>query len=502
MDTAMHAFRPTTLALALLAGLAAAGGVIAQSVAPTPAQQKELDAARAALDGAAKRYAELARKYHASDAPIHIEQRMLRKPVIGVLLAPDAGGGVRIAGVTPDSGADAAGIASGDRLLSVDGQTVTGADADARLKHARDLLADVKAGSPVRLGYARDGREAVVSVTPQLDQHLFVFNGADGRLARLGRNAQIRQGRFGELEMTADSIEVDTEAVREGMQRAMGALSTEMPRIQTEILRLGDCTEGEKCRFPMLTEAFRWSGLNLASLDPQLGRYFGTDDGVLVLSTGDDLDGLLAGDVVQKIDGKTVSSPREAMAALRARPAGSTVRVDYLRDRKAASAQVEVPEATPLRIPAPPAPPAPPPPPPPPPPASAGAVPAPPAPPAAPPAPGGPHGMVDRRKIVVVDKDGTRREWEGDAGQPMPAWVPQDAQRVERRKVVMIDKDGKRAEWEDDGNTPLPAGAQRVEQRRMVFVDDNGKTTVLEGDDAPPMPEPPEPPAPPPPGSD
>ena len=96
--TAEWLFKPATLALAL--GLAMAGAAIAQTAAPNAAQQKELDAARAELDKAAQRYGELARKYGGADAPIRIEKRMLRKPVIGVLLAPDEAAGVRIAAWT------------------------------------------------------------------------------------------------------------------------------------------------------------------------------------------------------------------------------------------------------------------------------------------------------------------------------------------------------------------------------------------------------------------
>ena len=69
-----------------------------------------------------------------------------------------------------------------------------------------------------------------------------------------------------------------------------------------EIIRIGprgDC-KGKNCKLPMLAEAFRWNGLNLASVDAQLGRYFGTDRGVLVLSAGADLAGLQAGDVIQQ----------------------------------------------------------------------------------------------------------------------------------------------------------------------------------------------------------
>src|SRR3546814_8832928 len=85
--------------------------------------------------------------------------------------------------------------------------------------------------------------------------------------------------------------------------------------------------------------AFLWNGLNLATVDKQLCRYFGTDHGVLVLSNGE-LAGLQAGDVIQRIDGKAVASPREAMAAMGDKPGGAKVTVDYLRDRKAGKAQV------------------------------------------------------------------------------------------------------------------------------------------------------------------
>ena len=94
----------------------------------------------------------------------------------------------------------------------------------------------------------------------------------------------------------------------------------------------------------LLSEAFRWSGLNLASVDAQLGRYFGTDKGVLVLSAGPVLEALQAGDVILRVDGKAVATPREVMDALRGKPADSTVPVDYLRDRAPGSAKIKVPE--------------------------------------------------------------------------------------------------------------------------------------------------------------
>ena len=134
---------PATKTLALAIGLAMAGLAIAQSK-PTAAQQQELDAARAQLDQAAQRYAELTRKYGGADTPIRIEKRVLRKPVIGVVLAADDRSGVRIAAVTPGSAAADAGLKSGDRITSVDGKRVDAGAGEARVAQARELLAAPK----------------------------------------------------------------------------------------------------------------------------------------------------------------------------------------------------------------------------------------------------------------------------------------------------------------------------------------------------------------------
>ena len=395
------------LALACAAGLALAGAAAAQSDAPTPAQQKELDAARAELDRAAKHFAELSGKYHApGTAPMVMtyEKQSVRKPVLGVLLAPDPQAGVRIAGVTPASGAAQAGLKSGDRLVSVDGNAIVGADGDARLANLRTKLAKLDTRKQVRVGYVRAGREAEVSVTPHVADRLFMWNGTDSP-AVLSGDVTLREGTRGEWDATADRIDVD---VPPGIAQ----------EIHREIIRLGD--GDAPMAMPgsgMLLEAFRWNGLNLASLDPQLGRYFGTDKGVLVLSPGPQLPALQAGDVILGIDGKPVATPREAMDALRAHQAGDTASLALLRDHRDASAQVTVPKAMPLPIPpAPPAPPAPPPPPPP----GVGAMPTPPAPPAAPDAPNAPR-VVERRHVVVVDDNGKTTEWDDDSVPPPPA---------------------------------------------------------------------------------
>lgn len=387
-----------------------------------------------------------------------ILQRIGRKPVVGVLFAPDAVGGVRIAGVTPDGAAAGAGIKSGDRLLRIAGKPIAGDTPEARVDNARLQLQGLDEKTAVKLTYARDGRESTVSVTPKLDERIMVFVD-DRTMMRPGGNVIVRRI-DGRTEIQADSVDVGRLA--DGRPLAMGTApqihvfrsddAGQHPgerrviridckgddaecRKQAEA-RIGrplpafgdadairgasvfrfDCRPGEKCEMGQhrLAEAFRWNGLNLASVDAQLGRYFGTDTGVLVLSTGPALGQLQAGDVIRRVDGKAVDTPRAVMDALRDKPADSTVAVEYLRDRVSASLQLKVPKTMsfPAMPPMPPIPPLPP---------------APPYPPkagAAPHAPGA--ATLTHRRVVMVDKDGQVQTWEddGNGAVPMPPAPP------------------------------------------------------------------------------
>lgn len=464
--------KPTSLALAL--GLALAGAAIAQT-APTAAQQKELDAARANLDQAAQRYAELSRKYGGADAPIRIEKRVLRKPVIGVLLAPDDKAGVRIAGVTPDSAAAAGGLKSGDRIVSIDGNAIKAASGTARVDEVRERLAVADAKTAVKLGYERDGKTQVVSLTPKVSDRLLVLPGLDG-VPDLDGDVRIIESADGRIDVAAGRIAGSAPRAERRIHIARPAAEPRAewtmiaPDVRTEVIRLGSDCKGEDCKFPVLAEAFRWNGLNLASVDAGLGRYFGSERGVLVLSTGKDLDGLQAGDVILKIAGKAVNSPREAMEALRAQPAEGKVAVEYLRDRATGTMQISVPKALPFAL------------------------------PRAAMAPRAP-GAIEKRKMVFVGEDGKVQTFEDGDGKAPLAWaeaLPKDGKKVEKRKIVMVDKDGKRSEWEGDAKDTPPAWAQaltkdgkRIEKRVQVIVDDKGNRTVVEGDDLPLPPPPP-----------
>jgi membrane-associated protease RseP (regulator of RpoE activity) len=390
----MTTFRTSLTTLALACALAPALAASAQSTtaakpaSPTPEQRKELDAARDELQRAAKRLAELSSRYGGvgfGGQGFDIESFAPSRPVIGVLLAPEPQGGVRISGITPGGAAASAGLRSGDRLLRVNGKPIAGDNAEARVDGARALLQDLDDKTPVKLTFARDGREQEASVTPKRDARMMVFSSdgdgpgervvirriGDGKLEIDGETIELpqivgRQGKAGTPHVFAfthgdeaganverrvirieckgeDKAECEKRAIAHADQGRHGGVHADGAEVHRILMR-GDCKPGEDCKGrSLLSEAFRWSGLNLASVDAQLGRYFGTDKGVLVLSAGPVLDTLQAGDVILRVDGKSVATPREVMDALRGKPADSTVPVDYLRDRAAGSARIKVP---------------------------------------------------------------------------------------------------------------------------------------------------------------
>ena len=75
--------------------------------------------------------------------------------------------------------------------------------------------------------------------------------------------------------------------------------------------------------------------IELAPVNPQLGSYFGTTEGVLVVDVPDPAPlGLKAGDVVLGVDGRAVSSPRQLMRVLGSYEPGEPLQLEVMRQKK------------------------------------------------------------------------------------------------------------------------------------------------------------------------
>jgi S1-C subfamily serine protease len=306
--------------------------------------QRELEQMREQMRELSRKMADLSIKL-GDVGPRAYAFRYLGDPdrgMIGLVLAPDKIG-LRVKAVTPGGPADKAGVRDGDVIIAIDGKKLAGEDAG-------DALHDLKIGQGVKLSILHDGKPRDIALTAERREP-FVFSDAFGKGGLLppdfDRKIRIK--------------------VHDAMNRAHDGMRE---------LRL-------------LTP---WWGLNLAALDPDLGGYFGTDKGVLVLSAdANAFKELKSGDVVQSVNGQPVKTPEDALRLLRDAPAGSDVKMQVLRQRKPLTLSLKAPEFKGMFVPppppAPPAPPAPPDVPAPPAPLAAPHPPAPPAPPPPPPPP-------------------------------------------------------------------------------------------------------------------
>jgi len=87
-----------------------------------------------------------------------------------------------------------------------------------------------------------------------------------------------------------------------------------------------------------------WGDLELVSLNSDLGEYFGTKDGVLVVKApADSTLPLKGGDVITSIGGRKPANPSHAMRILRSYEKGETVSIEILRKQKRLTVAWKVP---------------------------------------------------------------------------------------------------------------------------------------------------------------
>ncbi|MDA1063873.1 MAG: PDZ domain-containing protein [Proteobacteria bacterium] len=85
--------------------------------------------------------------------------------------------------------------------------------------------------------------------------------------------------------------------------------------------------------------------MELVELNAGLGKYFGTEQGLLVVNAPESKALQLEdGDVIQKIDGREPTSVRHALRILGSYQSGETLQLEIMRDKKRRTLEVEVPD--------------------------------------------------------------------------------------------------------------------------------------------------------------
>jgi len=225
------------------------------------------------------------------------------RPRLGVTIGGDEEGpveGVAILGVSPGSAADDAGLRAGDIITSVNGESLSATGSDESTTRLLDFMRGVEAGDTLDLEYLRDGKVGKVEVEPQpVEAQVYTFSG----------NAR---------DYTMPSMP--------GLRVAPGVV-------------------GGPHEFAFHWTSNGWGDMELVELSEGLGRYFGTDDGLLVVSAPESSALQLEdGDVIKKIDGREPSSVRHALRILSSYQVGETLKLEIMRDKKRRTLDVSIPD--------------------------------------------------------------------------------------------------------------------------------------------------------------
>jgi PDZ domain len=261
--------------------------------------------------------------------------------------------------VRPGSPAEKAGLRQGDTLLTLNGQAI---NASNPMGAVFEMLRPVKPGDSVGVGVERDGKPlTLTAIAEARDVRAFRGLSLDGiGIDRAGIEAAVRKALEGidVNAMVKSPVIVDGKAlstmspgevdviVREALNAAKGSLGNlEIDKIVANALD-GAATSGNvtvlgahgeralgNARVMMLRHGGQL-GLDLASLNPELGRYFGTTSGALLLTDPTDSNSpLRAGDVIQEINGTRVNTPQDVWKALREH-VSKPIAMAVFRDRR------------------------------------------------------------------------------------------------------------------------------------------------------------------------
>ncbi len=286
------------LSLALLL-FGAPAGAQAMTAADREQLERDLEEARTELDRAAEHLAALSRQLYALETTGEQGQR----PVLGVLIGqPGPLGGLLLSGVTPGGGAEAAGLAAGDELTSINGVSLSSGNPMEQLHGA---MAEVAVGDTVTVGYARDGSADVAGVVTQAKGSFIMgMAGAPATMAMKleGVPASTLSGQASNANATASWV-------------ASGAV--------VENLESLEALQASGGVAPIFNRAVHVAspvgGLRLEPVGGDLASYFGVDRGVLVMAAppaADGEDALKAGDILRAVNGEAVQHPGDALRLL------------------------------------------------------------------------------------------------------------------------------------------------------------------------------------------
>lgn len=226
------------------------------------------------------------------------------QPRLGVNIGADDGDaaveGVSVVSVSPGSAAEDAGLRAGDLITAVNGESLAADTQEEANKRLLDFMRGVEEGDTVAVTYRRGNSSATVDVEPRPVPGTKMFVWApDGRNFSMPRPPEV----------VPAPVVVD------------------------------------RLRYGFGSWAGAWGDLEVVELTEGLGRYFGTDEGLLVISAPRSSDlKLEEGDVIQSIDGRKPGSVDHCMRILASYQPGETLKLEIMRDKRRETLRVAIPD--------------------------------------------------------------------------------------------------------------------------------------------------------------
>lgn len=273
--------------------------------------ERKLEAARGRLENDAREVADLSQQLGGTAMHDVLIGEMFggRRAILGINLGSNGDvkvDGVYVAGVSPGGPADQAGVKSGDVIVALDGKKLAASGASSANVELMQRLRDVKPGDKVKLQYLRDGKLVNTDVTTRAPEH-----------PRFGAHG-------GHWAMPA--------------MPPMAPMPPLPPNAPTPPFAPGQLPFFD----PFMDAGF--GDMEVVTLTPKLGSYFGTDHGALVVRAASADLKLEEGDVITAIDGRPPQSGAHALRILHSYQPGEKIRIAIMRGRKAQTLEATLPE--------------------------------------------------------------------------------------------------------------------------------------------------------------
>jgi C-terminal processing protease CtpA/Prc len=276
------------------------------------------------------------------------------RAMIGVIMGEsDAENGVSVIGLTPGGPAEIAGLQKGDVITAVNGRALNVVEDIAGAEIIKDEISSLEPGDEVQLQLERDGINQTITVVTQAREPLTVHS-----MIRVPNAPEISEQVLRIIEQV-EIPEVDVAVLEDKLaiieeKLIDGEWSFGGPHYNVQF------APGSEFKYEKFSDLANsaidntmvWfggssyvQGLQFAAMNDDLGVYFDTPEGVLVLraKTDNSLD-LRSGDVILEINGNAVNQPADVMRELRFVEDSSEAELLVMRNKNVESLMVTLPE--------------------------------------------------------------------------------------------------------------------------------------------------------------